>query len=281
MNNFSYTDESFDYNITNSYFLSIRISPDGFSFCTLDPVLNKFIQIQHIQLNHNKDLTEQIEQCFREIGKLNLPYKKTLVLIPVQQFTLVPSGIYSDDDKKSWINFTNNISETQTPISNKLKLADATHIFLLENEIKNIFKRQFANPVFLHPHCPIIENNLSTNITDGENKLMFVNIEYNYIDILVFGNNNLQLCNSFPIRSNNDFIYFTLFTFEQMKLNSSNTSIVLSGYHKYFNEMALQLRKYIKNVTFAKFPYQYQYSHIFKDINQTKFHTLLNVSTCV
>ena len=45
--------------------------------------------------------------------------------------------------------------------------------------------------------------------------------------------------------------------------------------------MALQLRKYIKKVTFAKFPYQYQYSHIFKDINQTKFHTLLNVSTCV
>ncbi len=281
MTSFSYIDESFDYNITNSYFLSIRVSPDGFSFCTLDPVLNRFIQIQHIPFNSNKSIISQIEQSFREVGKLNLPYKKTLVLIPSSDFTIVPSAIFNKEDKEIWMNFTTKMSDDSSLISNKIKLADATHLFILSNEIKNIFKRQFELPIFYHPHSPIIENNLSTNITDGSNKLMFINVEYDYIDILVFGNNNLQLCNSFKIKSNNDFIYFTLFVFEQMRLNISDTSVIVSGHHSDFDNMTAQLMKYIKNVKYANFPYQFQYSHIFKDINPTRYHTLFSLSTCV
>lgn len=281
MTDFSYIDESFDYNITNSYFLSIRVSLDGFSFCTLDPVLNKFIQIQHIPFDSKKNFISQIEETFKETGKLNLSYKKTLVLTPSPDFTIVPSAVFMDDEKDVWMNFTNNIHNDSSLISNKIKLADATHIFLLSNEIKKIFRRQFESPKFLHPHSPIIENNLSTNITDGNNKLMFINVEFNYIDILVFGNNNLQLCNSFQIKSNNDFIYFTLFIFEQMRLSVADTSVVISGQHTDFENMVSQLMKYIKNIKYANFPYQFQYSHIFKDVNPTKFHTLLSLSTCV
>ena len=282
MADFSITDDSFDYHITTSYFLSIRIAPDGFSFCTLDPVINKFIQIQHIQFDKNESIIAQAEECFEKYGKLNLPYKRTLILVPSIQSTLVPSAIYQEEEKDTWLTFTNNVEkEKQTIVSTKIKLADAIHLFKIENGIKELMEKQFQDPRFIHPHSPIIESNLSTNLTDGDNKLLFLNIESNYVDILVFGNNNLQLCNTFSIKSSNDFIYFTLFVFEQMKLSTSNVSVIVSGRHPNFEEMLNHLRKYIKNVQSAKLPHQFQYSHLFKDVDPPAYHTLLNLSTCV
>lgn len=282
MANFSFTDDLFDYNVTSSYFLSIRIAPDGFSFCTLDPVVNKFIQIQHIQFDSSKNLIEQAEECFIKYGKLNLPYKKTLILVPSVNSTLVPSAIFQEEEKELWMNFTNKFEDKeQSIIFNKIKLADAVHLFPVQKQLKELMNKQFQDPIFLHPHSPIIESNLSTNLTDGKNKLLFLNIESTYMDVLVFGNNNLQLCNSFSIKSNNDFIYFTLYVFEQMEIDPANVSVIVSGSHKSFYEMIEHLNKYIKNVQIAQLPHQFQYSHLFKEIDQPKFHTLLNLSTCV
>lgn len=126
-----------------------------------------------------------------------------------------------------------------------IKASHAVHLFKIKNEIKELMDKQFQEPMFIHPHSPIIESNLSTNLTDGDNKLLFLNIESNYVDILVFGNNNLQLCNTFTIKSSNDFIYFTIFVFEQMKLDVANVSVIVSGQHPNFDEMLNHLRKQV------------------------------------
>ena len=41
-------DQSFDASITTSYFLSIRSSSGGLSFCVLDPVTNTYIAFANI-----------------------------------------------------------------------------------------------------------------------------------------------------------------------------------------------------------------------------------------
>lgn len=289
MTNFSIVDDSFDYNITLSYFLSIRITPDGFSFCTLDPVKNKFIQIQNITFDPSGDPLQQAESCFKTIEKLNLPYKKTLILLPTQHSTLVPAGLYNDTNKDTWMQFvhsspqssgTTKINE-ESIIANSIKLADAVNLFRINDKWASLMKRQFQEPQFFHQHTPIIENHLSTNLTDGDRQLMFINIEYGYFDILIFGKNNLKLCNTFNISNSNDFIYFTLFVFEQMKLSSSTVSVIISGHHPSFNDMVNHLKKYLKNVKSAQFPHQFQYSHLFRDIDAPAYHTLLSLSVCV
>jgi len=289
MTNFSIVDDSFDYNITLSYFLSIRITPDGFSFCTLDPVKNKFIQIQNITFDPTDNFLQQSESCFKTIEKLNLPYKKTLILLPTQYSTLVPAGLYNEANKDTWMQFVHSSPQTrgttktsdESIIANPIKLADAVNLFRVNNKLAELMKRQFQEPQFFHQHTPIIENHLSTNLTDGDRQLMFINLEFDYFDILIFGKNNLQLCNTFKISNSNDFIYFTLFVFEQMKLNSSTVSVIISGHHPSFKEMVTHLKKYLKNVTLAKFPHQFQYSHLFKDIDASAYHTLLSLSVCV
>ena len=281
MNSFSIVDDTFDPSISSSYFLSIQITLDGFSFCTLDPVRNKYIQIQHIKLARNKPLHKQVEDCFNNIEKLNLPYKKTMILLPTQVATLVPTPLFNNEDALSWLSFTHSVPENHAVKTNKIKMADAYNIFPVNEIIEQLMKRQFPDPLFFHQHTPIIEGNLATNMSNTQQTTLFINLSGEYFDLLAFGNNNLKLCNSFPIKNENDFIYFTLFTYEQLKLNPAETEIILSGSHPQFSQFSANISKYVRKVKQTSMPHHFQYSHQFREVNNQSFYNLLSLPICV
>ncbi len=281
MTNFAVVDDTFDPGITLSYFLSIQINLDGFSFCILDPVKNKYIQIQHISFNQQQKIEEQINQCFREVDKLNLPYKKTLILIPSNQATLVPSALFDTGNYSDWLTFSNNLNDRTVLLYNKIKMADAFNVFTVPEKIFSIMKRQFPDPWFFQQYTPIIESNLATSMTNFKDTLLYINIEKKFFDLLAFKNNNLKLCNSFKMKSDNDFIYFTLFAFEQLKLSPAETNIVVGGNHPDFHNLTDHLKQYIKNVNYNNIPRHFQYSHLFRNINNHAYYNMLTLPICV
>ncbi len=281
MNSFSIVDDTFDPSISSSYFLSIQITLDGFSFCTLDPVRNKYIQIQHLKLAHHLSLYKQVEDCFNSIEKLSLPYKKTMILLPTQVATLVPTPLFENANARQWLSFTHKIPENNVVKTNKIKMADAFNVFPVSENIEQLLSRQFPEPQFFHQHTPIIEGNLSTNMNNTQQTTLFINLADDYFDLLAFGNNNLKLCNSFPIKSENDFIYFTLFTYEQLKLNPAETEIILSGSHSQFFQLSAHISKYVRKIKHTSMPHHFQYSHQFREINNQSFYNLLSLPICV
>ena len=281
MKAFSIVDESFDPGISLSYFLSIQITLDGFSFCTLDPVKNKYIQMQHIRLDSKLPLVPQVEECFNTIEKLNLPYKKSMVLIPTHISTLVPTPLYNPDDKLQWLSFCHHLPENASVRANKIKLADAINVFVLDEGLEKLLKRQFPDPLIFQQHTPIIEGNLTTNMINSGQTVIAINFENDYFDLMAFQNNNLKLCNSFPIKSDNDFIYFTLFTYEQLKLNPLSTEMIMYGRHPHFQQLSETLSKYIKKVKQNYMPHHFQYSHQFRTLSSTAFYNMLTLPVCV
>jgi hypothetical protein len=281
MTGFSFIDETFDPNISSSYFISIQVNLDGFSFCTLDPVRNKYIQLRHIPFLAHLDLAAQIEKCFEEVEILNLPFRKTLVLTPSQQSTLVPTGIFDPLLKEEWLKFCIRPEENTRVLFNKVKMADTFNVFAIPESVFAIMTRQFPEPVFFHQHTPIIESNLAAHQSGNDGTALHINLNKDFFDIAAFGKNHLKLCNSFPIKSDNDFIYFVLFVFEQLKLEPSKTEVVLSGWHPEFSILYKHLTNYIHNLKQTELPHHFHYSHHFRENRLNRFHNLLNLATCV
>lgn len=280
MKAFSIVDESFDPVISSSYFISIQITLDGFSFCILDPVRNKYIQMQHIPLDGKQALIPQVEECFASVEKLNLPYKKCMVLLPSNIATLVPSSLYENGDEIKWLSFSHTLSDSQGVATNKVRMADAFNIFAVNHELERILRRQFPAPSLYQQYTPIIEGNLAT-MADSEKPFVIINLENEYFDLLVFRENNLKLCNSFPIKSESDFLYFCLFVFEQLKLNSQTTEVLMFGRHPRFSELENLLSDYIKKVRHSNMPHQFQYSHQFRSLDTPEFYNMLSLPLCV
>ena len=78
MHEINWTDELFDIKQASNYHLSIQIGLDGFSFCMLDTLRNRYVAFQHIPLVVGKlqFLPRKIETIFDQEEKLGASFKK-------------------------------------------------------------------------------------------------------------------------------------------------------------------------------------------------------------
>ncbi|MCL2072370.1 MAG: DUF3822 family protein [Marinilabiliaceae bacterium] len=281
MGNFSIIDESFDPNLANSYYLSIRLSSNGLAFCTLDPIRNKYIQLSFIVLDNETDLFTQLDKHFANCDILNFPYKKTFVLVPSQIATLIPSGIFDSEKAGTILKFCCNIPDKYSIFFNKIRMADLYNIFAIPQEIENIFKRQFFDPQFVHQYTPVADSFLASTTSLNKSNHVCINFNAGFIDILVFDNERLMSCASFPVNNENELLYYTLFTFEQLKLDKSTTPIVISGADAKCQKYLPKLASYLENIELVDFPSCFRYGMKFKDPKIKGFYDLLYLPSCV
>ena len=281
MRSFSVIDESFDPNLTNSYYLSIRINPDALDYCTLDPIQNKYIQISHIPLKEELVLPAQIEKYFASVDILNFPYKKTFVLISSQTATLIPSGIFDSEKAGTILKFCHTIPDNNSIHYNKIKMDEFYNIFAIPQEIEAIIRRQFPEPFFVHQYTPLTDCYLSSTTSINETSYVLINLNPDFIDILVFEKERLKSCASFPVKNENDFVYFTLFTFDRLKLDKLSTPILISGTNDENLKYVKNLSNYLEKIELIDFPSSFRYGMVFKDPQIKGFYDLLYLPLCV
>jgi hypothetical protein len=100
---------------------------------------------------------------------------------------------------------------------------------------------------------------------------MYLNIEVSDFEIVVVENNLLKFYNRFEYLTKEDFIYYLLFTAEQLQLNPEEFPLVLIGAIAEADELYLIAYKYIRDVSFLN-PGSMLHS---KD-SSSKYFTLLN-----
>jgi hypothetical protein len=279
----SLIDETFDTNITSSYFLSIQVCLDGFSFCTLDPIRNKYIQFKYFSFS-NPDATKLAsltEKIFEQNDLLNLPYKKVFILIPSPLATLVPTGLFNQTEAPKWIEFTHQVPSDHEIIHTRMKLTDAWNIFAVPKRLKELFMRQYPDPVFLHQYVPMTETKLAVSRPGSGRSQVIINLQDNYFDLVVLEKNNLKLCNTFKIKEIADLIYYTLFVFDQLQLIPASTETLVIGTHPEQQKITETLRLYLKHIKQPDLPGGFQYSYLFKEIPRQRFYNLLSLAACV
>ncbi|MGQ1891527.1 DUF3822 family protein [Thermophagus sp. OGC60D27] len=280
----SFVDETFDANISSSYFLSIQVCLDGFSFSTLDPVRNKYIQFRHYAFKNSvkkKELPQLTDQLFNESELLNLPFRRVFILIPTRYSTIVPSGLFKPEEASQWLHFTHQVPENYQVSYTQMKLSDGWNVFAIPSDLHSIFQRQFPGPIFFQQYVPMTETKLAISRPGASKTQLIINLQRDYFDVVVIENNNLKLCNSFLIKGENDLIYYTLFVFDQLQLSPIKTELQITGHHPDFNTIKKTLEKYIKHVKQPGLPSGFQYSYLFKEVPGHQFHNLLSMASCV
>ena len=78
---------------------------------------------------------------------------------------------------------------------------------------------------------------------------MFVHLLDSHFEIIIVQNQQLLLYNSFDYKTPEDFIYYLLFTAEQLQLNPENFKLELLGSIAEEDEFYKIAYKYVRNVT--------------------------------
>ncbi len=283
MSNQFVVDSNFDKNITNSYFLSIQLTLDGFSFCVLDPISNEYILFFQKPLSLNQSLINSIEDELTNNEFLQFPYQKVFVLYYTKQNTLIPSSLYEEEKKDLYLEFCFNNKKFNEELAfcNKIKMADSYCVFSIPKSIVELLENKYENIYYYCPTTPFIETALLNTNFNNDKYQIYINMQNSFFDIIVISGNNLKLHNSFKFHDKKEFLYYTLLIFEQLKLNNNSSKVFFTGKINKTDDIYLLLKKYIKHIEIIKDSKHFKFSTIFKNISLQDHINLINIPLCV
>lgn len=248
---------------TKNIALSIQFSLDGFSFCVTDSETQEKIYFTAYQfeetLNSPEDLLEKIQFIFKTNTNLQYTYDSVLVIHKNNLSTLVPSKYFDENALTSYLNFNIKVLSTDFIAFDEIASSNDKNVYVPYININNYLFQNFGEFEYRHHHTILVEKLLT--LEGSNDKTMFVNVSKNSFDIVVLENKKIIFLNSFLYYTKEDFIYYILFTAEQIQLNTEIFKLYFMGEIQTESEIYKIAYKYIKNIFFLE-----SQNFIFKDL---------------
>ncbi|PTN03144.1 DUF3822 family protein [Mangrovibacterium marinum] len=271
MQRISLIDETFDINFTFEYNLSIQLSLDGFSFSILDQIQNKVIYLYHQELFEAEPefLLKRIKAIYDESDLLQLPFKKTrIIIVAPNRTTLVPSVFFQEENKADYLKTALLATENRSVQSSPIRDAGYCAVFDLPQIIFDFFREK-------HPSAEL-QSNLSIVYPQfaGDRNLLKVTIYKKQIVITAVGSEGLQFHNCFFYDGEQDMLYYILGAVKYLAFEPEK--IVLDGIVNKHETIYHRLRQYFKEVEIATNPSTVHFSYLLEKLPDARFINLFN-----
>lgn len=224
--------------------LSIQIGLNGFSFC-----IRNNAEILALE-SYNNSLS-QLEDTIEKNKWLSKEYASTNISISTKKYTLVPSSLYKNEDRKKYLELNHIRTDQLDVLADEIKPIDSFSVYGIskaEQEIITTFFPKSTVKHFSSRHIP----NMLVKHKNIEGQKMMVNIDYKQMHITVIDNSKLTYFNVFNHKNAHDCIYYMLFVCEQLELNPESLLLELMGNVKKESELYELAYTYIRNVNFSK-----------------------------
>ncbi|MDO6759559.1 DUF3822 family protein [Tamlana sp. 2_MG-2023] len=233
--------------------LSIQLSLSGLSFCILNRNLNSIINLGEFQFEKKLnplELLDRLKELFNNQKALSYDFSKVSVIHDNDLSALVPQSLFSEDCLADYLKFNSKILKSDYITFDTISENDSVNVYVPYININNFIYDKFGAFTFKHISTVLIENILQIE----KNKLntrVYIHVSTGHFEIVVVENSKLKLYNTFTYGSKEDFIYYILFTAEQLNLNPETLKLVFLGQIEKGDKLYEIAYKYIRNISFG------------------------------
>jgi len=231
--------------------LAIQVSLNGFSFCVFDTLSDKPMVLQNIHFD-SFQRSSKIEDLFasviRKNPELKYLYDEIVVVHSNNLSTFVPTALFDEEFLGSYLQYNTKVFETDFFTFDELDKYEMNNVYIPYVNMNNFFIDQYGSFDYKHANSILVEKLLDLSKNNEERK-MFVHVSESHFEIVVVQNQKLLLYNSFEYKTPEDFIYYILFTAEQLQLNPEHFKLEFLGAITESDTFYQIAYKYIRNVS--------------------------------
>ena len=255
--------------------LSIQFNLDGFSFCITNNTTKEIVYFSEYLFEEQQitpeSLLNKIEEIFKTDEYLQKDFSSVLVIHQNNLFTLVPDLYFSENKLSEYLNFNIKTLATDFIAFDDIQGVNAKNVYVPYVNINNYLFQNFGDFEYKHHITAFIETLIP--VSNSDEKKVFINVSKSSIDIVVLHNKQLEFSNTFNFHTKEDFIYYILFTFEQLKLDVEEVKLYFTGDIELESEIYNITYQYIRNIFFLE-----SNNNIFNKLDASKHsnYTLLN-----
>jgi len=231
--------------------LSIQVSLSGLSFCVFDTLTDKPIVLQNIHFDsfqRSAKIEDLFATVFKENPELHLHYDEIVIIHSNNLSTFVPTALFDKEFLGSYLQYNTKVFETDFFTFDELTNYEMNNVYIPYVNMNNFFIDQYGSFDYKHANSILVSKLLDVSKNNEERK-MFVHVSDGHFEIVVLQNQKLHLYNSFDYKSPEDFIYYILFTAEQLQLNPENFKLEFIGKIEEGDVLYQIAYKYIRNIS--------------------------------
>ena len=257
---------------------SIRLNADGLSFSILDQEKNTFLGVREYTFNkidNPEALSNKVAELVASDPLLSKSFDSSSVSIDMGINTLVPKEFQSKESDRSLLNFMQPTLSSETLGNDYLRAVEAHNLYPMP-------------PLSLPPSFGDIRFHSSSVFIDGilrnwqkNDKIrLLIEVGTDHIKLLVLSDGKVIFFNQFHFKTKEDFIYYILFTMEQLQLNPEKTPLIIYGEIDQRSPLFSMAYKYIRFVTFGLRPDGFQFATILDELPDHYYFSLFHQHLC-
>lgn len=277
-----FTDPGFDIGLTANYEISIQATPDGFSFCIVNPGTFQVLYIKDYQFVDDIPIDDMVTL----LGEINywdeilrLPYRHAKLMYASSRLTFVPEALFDPDNATSLIESLYVESRLhETILLNPIKTLDIWSVSSIPTPIYQALKNHQPEAQWYNTTVPICQRMLSERYTGGETQII-VNKLRQCFDLFVTENGQLTLHNHYKSVNYADLTYFIINIVDQLNLNADKLGLRLLGDFSAHDPDLTFLRKYLSNVILER-NHSIFHGRVVDKIEIHRYLNLMNLHLC-
>ena len=233
--------------------LSIQISLSGLSFCILNKDSNTVTALKALCFEKKLnplEILDKLKELFETENALNNSFSKLCVIHDNELSALVPKPLFIEDCLADYLKFNSKILKSDFITHDNIAINNSVNVYVPYININNFIYDRFGAFTFKHVSTILIESILHIEEHADSNKL-YINVSENHFEIIGVEKTKLLLYNTFEYGTKEDFIYYILFTAEQLNLDPETLELVFIGNIIKDDELYNIVYKYIRNISFG------------------------------
>ncbi|MCW9036571.1 DUF3822 family protein [Altibacter sp.] len=199
-----------------------------------------------------EELLLELEQFFSENKELESSLVITLIYA-TNVYAPVPLSLFDETKASEYLKFNSKILANDYISHDALESAGTVIVYIPFVNINNYIFDRFGSFQYYHATTVLLRSFLASEKHTRDAKV-FVHVTETHFDLLVLKDGALQLCNSYSYRTPEDFVYYILFCFEQLKLNPETVPVTFFGSISEESDLFQIVYQYIRNVSVATPP---------------------------
>ena len=240
-------------NITEKKYkkLVLQVSLNGFCFCVVDTLNHTILLFKEVDFKTfpaSAKVEDHYWKAFLEHQELTKLYDEVVVLHDNNLNTFVPTALFDEQFLGSYLQYNTKVFETDFFTFDTILNQEMNNVYVPYANVNNYLLDQFESFDYKHVNSVLVSKLLEKS-KNVEEKQVFVHFGSQKFEIVVVQNQKLILFNSFEYTTEADFIYYLLFTAEQLNLNPEHFKLHLLGNIAEETALFRMAYKYVRHVS--------------------------------
>jgi hypothetical protein len=256
--------------------LSIEVRENILLACLFDKDNNEYLARAVFKRSKGQSLQDILKE-----EMLNWKCSGISVVFTHNSGMLIPSAFFSPESVKNYLQQQNLIKPGETPCSDFIKNNDCYSVYAVNTSDYNLLKEKYPHAVFRHHSSVFVEYLLASasprSIKGSEVHACTFD---GYMDIVALQQGKLILYNRYYFQTAEDFTYFLLWVYEELKLKQEDACI----FYGEINEKSVLFtlaHKYLANARLAEKSTRFTFSPWLGNFPAHRYYSLFMQYLCI